>query len=95
MATLRRQAGWLTQFPAAVLLIEGHADERGTREYNLALAARRANAVRNHLASFGIAATRLETITYGKERPHCFESVESGWAQNRRAVSTIRNAANF
>jgi peptidoglycan-associated lipoprotein len=93
--TLLRQAAWLTQFPTAMLLIEGHADERGTREYNLALAARRASAVRDYLASFGVAAYRLETVSYGKERPQCFEQSESCWAQNRRSVSTLRNAANF
>jgi peptidoglycan-associated lipoprotein len=95
VVTLRRQATWLAQYPTAALMIEGHADERGTREYNLALAARRASAVREYLMSLGIAAGRLNTISYGKERPQCLLSQESCWAQNRRSVSTLQSAANF
>lgn len=87
---LRRQAVWLQRYPAVVLTIEGHCDERGTREYNLALGARRAAAVKEYLASIGVSAGRLETISYGKERPVCTDSTEGCWSQNRRAVSVIR-----
>jgi peptidoglycan-associated lipoprotein len=91
--TLGRQAAWLAQYPNVVLTIEGHADERGTREYNLALGARRAASVREYLVSLGVSAARLETISYGKERPTCVESAEGCWQQNRRGVSTIRGGA--
>ena len=86
-ATLQSQAQWLQQYPNVRATIEGHADERGTREYNLALGERRANAAKNYLVSLGIAATRLSTISYGKERPEALGSDESSWAQNRRAVT--------
>ena len=92
-AVLRRQAEWLARFPAVRLVVEGHADERGTREYNLALAARRAVTVQEYLTSLGTSASRLETISYGKERPACFQSNESCWSQNRRGQSTIRSGA--
>jgi peptidoglycan-associated lipoprotein len=92
-ATLQKQAAWLQRYPAVVLTIEGHADERGTREYNLALSARRAQAVKDYLASLGVSGARLETISYGKERPVCVQSDESCWAQNRRGVSTIKSGA--
>jgi peptidoglycan-associated lipoprotein len=75
------------------LIVEGHADERGTREYNLALGARRAASVREYLTTLGVSPARLETISYGKERPMCVESTEQCWAQNRRGVSAIRNGA--
>jgi peptidoglycan-associated lipoprotein len=88
-ATLQRQATWLQKYPAVRVTIEGHCDERGTREYNLALGARRANAVKEYLASLGVASARLDTVSYGKERPICTESNESCWAQNRRGVTTI------
>jgi peptidoglycan-associated lipoprotein len=91
--TLQKQAAWLQRFPTVMLTIEGHADERGTREYNLALGARRAQAVKDYLASLGVSAARLETISYGKERPVCSQSNEVCWAQNRRAVSTIKSGA--
>jgi peptidoglycan-associated lipoprotein len=91
--TLTRQAAWLNQFPNVVLTIEGHCDERGTREYNLALGARRAAAVREHLVSLGVSAARLETISYGSERPTCAVSAENCWMQNRRGVATIRGGA--
>jgi len=91
--TLGRQAAWLAQYPNVVLTVEGHADERGTREYNLALGARRAAAVREYLVSLGVSAARLETISYGKERPTCVQSAEGCWQQNRRGVSTIRGGA--
>jgi peptidoglycan-associated lipoprotein len=90
---LSRQAAWLSQYPNVVLTIEGHCDERGTREYNLALGARRAAAVREHLVSLGVSAARVETISYGKERPACVESAENCWRQNRRGVATIRGGA--
>ena len=80
---------WLVRFPTAVLLIEGHSDERGTREYNLGLAARRADAVRAYLLTQGISAARIDTVSYGKERPACTGSDEPCWKLNRRAVSTI------
>ena len=91
--TLQRQATWLQKYPAVRLTIEGHCDERGTREYNLALGARRANAVKEYLASLGVSSSRLETVSYGKERPVCTASDESCWAQNRRGVSTIAGGA--
>jgi len=91
--TLGRQAAWLNQYPNVVLTIEGHADERGTREYNLALGARRAASVREYLVSLGVSAARLETISYGSERPTCVVSNESCWQVNRRGVSTIRGGA--
>ena len=90
---LDRQAAWLNQHPQAQLRIEGHCDERGTREYNLGLGERRANAVRNYLVSQGVSASRLETISYGKERPAVVGSNESAWAQNRRGVSVITSGA--
>lgn len=89
-ATLRNQAAWLKQNAAVRLTIEGHADERGTREYNLALGARRANAVRDFLISEGVSGGRLQTISYGKERPVSLCSEESCWSKNRRSVATIR-----
>lgn len=88
-ATLQKQAAWLAKYPSVRLSIEGHCDERGTREYNLALGARRASAAREFLTSLGVAASRMETISYGKEKPTCVESNEGCWAQNRRAVSVI------
>ncbi len=91
--TLARQAEWLNQFPNVVLTIEGHCDERGTREYNLALGARRAASVREHLVSLGVSAARVETISYGSERPTCVESAENCWQVNRRGVATIRGGA--
>ena len=93
-ATLQRQATWLARYPAVKVTIEGNCDERGTREYNLALGARRANAVKEYLVSLGVAAARVETISYGKEKPICSESTESCWAQNRRGVTTISAGAN-
>ncbi len=85
--TLRSQAQWLMQNPSIRVTIEGHCDERGTREYNLALGERRANAAKNYLASLGIDPSRISTISYGKERPIAMGSDESAWAQNRRAVT--------
>jgi peptidoglycan-associated lipoprotein len=90
-ATLQSQAQWLARYPQVRVTIEGHADERGTREYNLALGERRANAAKNSLASMGVDASRISTISYGKERPDALGSDEASWARNRRAVSiTVR-----
>tara|TARA_B100000683_G_scaffold158663_1_gene153068 strand:- start:26 stop:520 length:495 start_codon:yes stop_codon:yes gene_type:complete len=88
---LDRQAAWMSQYPQNNLLIEGHCDDRGTREYNLALGERRANAVRQYLISKGVAPSRLTTISYGKERPVAFGNNEAAWAQNRRGVSVLSN----
>ncbi len=87
---LQRQAVWLRERPTVTLTIEGHADERGTREYNLALGARRADAVRDFLVARGVPSDRLRTISYGKERPQVAGADESSWAQNRRGVSVPR-----
>ncbi len=86
-AALRAQAEWLTQYPNKRATVEGHADERGTREYNLALGERRANAAKNYLSSLGIDASRLNVVSYGEERPAAVSSDETAWAQNRRAVT--------
>ncbi len=88
--TLNNQAAWLQQYSQFNLLIEGHADERGTREYNLALGERRANAVRNYLVTRGVPANRIQTISYGKERPEVVGSNPGAWAQNRRSVTVLR-----
>jgi len=92
-ATLDKQAQWLQSYPRYQFTIEGHADERGTREYNIALGARRAQSVRNYLASRGIDASRMRTISYGKERPVAVCNDISCWSQNRRAV-TVLNASS-
>jgi peptidoglycan-associated lipoprotein len=92
-STLQKQATWLNRYPTVQISIEGHADERGTREYNLALGARRANAVKEFLVSLGVNNSRLQTVSYGKERPICTASNEDCWAQNRRGVSTITSGA--
>jgi peptidoglycan-associated lipoprotein len=86
---LDSQAAWLLQYPNVHVTIEGHCDERGTREYNLALGDRRANSAKNYLAGKGIAAARITTISYGKERPIAQGSDEASWAQNRRAVTVV------
>ena len=91
--TLQKQATWLNRYPSVQITIEGHCDERGTREYNLALGARRANAVKEYLVSLGVNTSRLQTVSYGKERPLCTQSNEDCWAQNRRGVSTITSGA--
>ncbi len=90
-ATLDAQAAWLAANPTVRVSIEGHADERGTREYNLALGDRRANAARNQLASKGVAADRMTVVSWGKERPVASGSDEASWAQNRRAVTVTPN----
>jgi peptidoglycan-associated lipoprotein len=92
-AVLQKQAAWLKQYPQVKLLVEGHCDERGTREYNLALGDRRAYAVKEFLVSLGVDAARLQTKSYGKERPSCSESDESCWQQNRRGYSVVAGGA--
>jgi peptidoglycan-associated lipoprotein len=89
--TLQRQAAWLKQYPNVSVTVEGHCDERGTREYNLALGERRANAAKKYLASEGIAASRISTISYGKERPAVIGDNEDAWSKNRRAVTVLMN----
>jgi peptidoglycan-associated lipoprotein len=93
-AVLGRQAAWLAKYPSVRVTIEGHADERGTREFNLALGARRANAVKEFLVSQGVSTGRVETVSYGKERPVCTDSGEACWSQNRRGVTTVTGGAN-
>ena len=92
-ATLQKQAAWLQRFGAVTLAVEGHCDERGTREYNIGLGARRAQAVKEYLASLGVNSSRLDTISYGKERPVCVASDDACYAQNRRGVSTIKSGS--
>jgi len=87
--TLTKQAAWLNQYPKYQVTVEGHADERGTREYNIALSARRADAARNYLVSQGVSAGRVRTIAFGKERPVAVCDDESCWSQNRRAVTVL------
>lgn len=89
---LTRQAQWLAKYPQYAITVEGHADERGTREYNLALGARRAAATRDFLASQGVPAQRMKTISYGKERPVAVCDDISCWSQNRRAVTVLGGA---
>ena len=92
--TIERWAAWLKTYPQNRVTIEGHADERGTREYNLALGERRANAAMEYLVSLGINANRVSKVSYGKERPAVLGSNESAWAQNRRAVIVLRAAGS-
>ena len=87
--TLQRQADWLKKYPNYSITIEGHCDDRGTREYNLALGERRATAVRNALVALGIPANRMKTISYGKERPAVLGDNDAAWAQNRRGVTVL------
>ena len=86
---LTKQAAWLAKFPNVRVTIEGHCDERGTREYNLALGDRRANSAKNFLVNAGVNAARISVISYGKERPIATGSDEEAWAQNRRAVTVV------
>jgi len=88
-AILDAQVAWLNQYPDRTITIEGHADEQGTREYNLALGARRAAAVRNYMVSAGLLETRLSIISYGKERPLEVCSTEACWSKNRRSVTVV------
>ena len=90
-ATLGKQAEWLATYPTIKVTIEGHTDERGTRDYNLALGDRRANAAKNFLAAQGVDPGRMTTISYGKERPAVEGSDEAAWAKNRRAVTVLVN----
>jgi peptidoglycan-associated lipoprotein len=92
-ATLDKQAQWLSQYPRYAITIEGHADERGTREYNFALGARRAQTTRDYLVSRGVNAGRIKTISYGKERPVAVCDDISCWSQNRRAVTVLGGGA--
>jgi len=92
--TLRRQAAWMKQYPNVTVQVEGHADERGTREYNLSLSARRATVAREFIVAQGIDGGRVTTIAYGKERPVALCDAESCWSQNRRAVTVITGGAN-
>jgi peptidoglycan-associated lipoprotein len=92
-ATLDKQAQWLNQYNRYAFLVEGHADERGTREYNIALGARRAQTVREYLASRGVSAQRMRTISYGKERPVAVCNDISCWSQNRRAVTVLNQSS--
>lgn len=89
--TLQKQAQWLRQYPQFTITIEGHADERGTREYNIALGARRATSVRNFLARNGVNGSRIRTISYGKERPVAVCNDISCWSQNRRAQTVLNS----
>ena len=90
-AKLQVQGQYFSQYPQLNFTVEGHADERGTREYNLALGERRANAAKNYLVSIGIPANRIRTVSYGKERPVALGSNESAWAENRRAATVVIN----
>ena len=92
-ATLDKQAAWLQRYPRYTFIIEGHADERGTREYNFSLGARRAQTVQDYLASRGISASRMRTVSYGKERPVAVCNDISCWSQNRRAVTVLNAGA--
>ena len=90
-ATLKQNADWMKANPSARVEVEGHCDDRGTVEYNVALGQRRANAVANFYGTAGISRQRIKTISYGEERPVCRESSDACWAQNRRGVTTVRN----
>lgn len=87
--TLEKQAAWLQQNPSVTVTVEGHADERGTREYNLALGERRANAVRDYLVALGVDPNRIKTVSYGKERPVDARSTEDAWSRNRRGAMVV------
>jgi peptidoglycan-associated lipoprotein len=88
-ATLDKQANWLRRYPNINVTVEGHCDERGTREYNLALGDRRASSIREYLANLGVASSRIRTVSYGKERPAVLGSNEHSWALNRRGVTVV------
>jgi peptidoglycan-associated lipoprotein len=94
VATLDKQAQWLARYPSYTVLVEGHADERGTREYNFSLSARRAQNVRDYLVSRGVPAGNLRTVSYGKERPVAVCNDISCWSQNRRAVTVLGGASS-
>lgn len=88
--TLEKQAAWMKTNPSVIVVIQGHADERGTREYNLALGDRRANSVKDYLVSLGVNPSRVSTISYGKERPVATGSNKAAWSQNRRGVTKVK-----
>ena len=92
--TLSRQAEWLQKYSDVTVQVEGHADERGTREYNISLSARRATTSRNYLISQGVPASRIASIAYGKERPSQLCDAEECWSQNRRAVTVVTGGTN-
>jgi peptidoglycan-associated lipoprotein len=92
-ATLDKQAAWLGQYPRYTFIVEGHADERGTREYNVSLSARRGQVAKDYLASRGVAANRMRMVAYGKERPVAVCNDISCWSQNRRAVTVLNAGA--
>ena len=89
--TLRKQAAWLRQNPDVTIVVEGHADERGTREYNLALGERRANAAKDYLMTYGVSSDRIKVLSYGKERPVDSGSNPLSWSKNRRSVTVKAN----
>lgn len=91
--SLERQASWLKKYPNIRILVAGNCDERGTREYNLALGERRANSTKNYLISQGVTADRIRTISYGKERPTALGSNEAAWAQNRNTITSVVSGA--
>ncbi|MEZ5894378.1 MAG: peptidoglycan-associated lipoprotein Pal [Parvularculaceae bacterium] len=91
-ATLARQAAWLKEYPEARVVMSGNCDERGTREYNLALGARRAEAAKSYLVSLGVDAARITTVSYGKERPIDPRSTEEAWSMNRNATTMLTSA---
>ncbi len=93
-ATLEKQAAWLKKYGGVKVTVEGHADERGTREYNLALGERRANSAKDFLVALGVSPNRVKTISYGKERPVALGHDESSWSQNRRGVTTVSGAGS-
>ena len=93
-AVLEKQAAWMKTYQAATVTIEGHADERGTREYNIGLGERRANSAKDYLIALGINPNRVRTISYGEERPVALGSNEDAWTQNRRAVTVVSGAGS-
>ncbi len=93
VATLDKQAQWLARYPRYTVVVEGHADERGTREYNYSLSARRGQTVRDYLASRGVSGSRMRNVSYGKERPVAVCNDISCWSQNRRAVTVLDQGA--
>ncbi|WP_018148962.1 peptidoglycan-associated lipoprotein Pal [Henriciella marina] len=93
-SVLQRQAAWLQNYPNVRIMVAGNADERGTREYNLALGERRASVVRDYLVNLGVSPSRIDTVSYGKERPIAPESNEAAWAMNRNAFTQIMGGAS-
>ena len=93
-ATLARQAAWLKQYPNVRIMLAGNCDERGTREYNLALGARRAEAARAYLVSLGVDGSRVQTVSYGKERPLDTRATEDAWSVNRNATTTLSSVGS-